>query len=89
MEGWRQRRMTVEDHSTNKGNYETGLTLTGLLMEGLGSSHLNRHILACLCKRDRSQSRFRGRLRPTLTHVRRLTATTRRRVYVLTKEAIA
>src|ERR1700682_3131952 len=36
MEGWRQRRMSSEeDHSTSKGNYKTGLTLTGLLMEGL------------------------------------------------------
>jgi hypothetical protein len=25
-----------EDHSTIKGNYKTDLTLTGLLMEGLG-----------------------------------------------------
>jgi hypothetical protein len=25
-----------EDHSTTKGNYKTDLTLTGLLMEGLG-----------------------------------------------------
>ena len=25
-----------EDHSTSKGNYKTDLTLTGLLMEGLG-----------------------------------------------------
>jgi hypothetical protein len=25
-----------EDHSTTKGNCKTGLTLTGLLMEGLG-----------------------------------------------------
>jgi hypothetical protein len=37
MEGWRQRRMSfIEDHSTTKGNYKTDLTLTGLLMEGLG-----------------------------------------------------
>jgi hypothetical protein len=37
MEGWRQRRLgSKEDHSTNKGNYKTDLTLTGLLMEGLG-----------------------------------------------------
>jgi hypothetical protein len=37
MEGWRQRRMgSMEDHSTTKGNYKTDLTLTGLLMEGLG-----------------------------------------------------
>jgi len=43
MEGWRQRRMTVEDHSTNKGNYETGLTLTGLLMEGLGSARQRKY----------------------------------------------
>jgi hypothetical protein len=28
----------MEDHSTNKGNYKTCLTLTGLLMEGLGFS---------------------------------------------------
>jgi hypothetical protein len=35
MEGWRQRRLgSKEDHSTNKGNYKTDLTLTGLLMEG-------------------------------------------------------
>jgi hypothetical protein len=38
MEGWRQRRKSSqEDHSTIKGNYKTDLTLTGLLMEGLGS----------------------------------------------------
>jgi hypothetical protein len=38
MEGWRQRRIgSDEDHSTIKGNYKNGLTLTGLLMEGLGS----------------------------------------------------
>jgi hypothetical protein len=37
MEGWRQRRIgSDEDHSTIKGNYKNGLTLTGLLMEGLG-----------------------------------------------------
>ena len=37
MEGWRQRRLdSKEDHSTTKGNYKTDLTLTGLLMEGLG-----------------------------------------------------
>ena len=39
MEGWRQRRgNSIEDHSTFKGNYKTDLTLTGLLMEGLGST---------------------------------------------------
>jgi hypothetical protein len=39
MEGWRQRRIgSDEDHSTIKGNYKNGLTLTGLLMEGLGQS---------------------------------------------------
>jgi hypothetical protein len=39
MEGWRQRRLgSKEDHSTTKGNYKTALTLTGLLMEGLGKS---------------------------------------------------
>jgi hypothetical protein len=39
MEGWRQRRLgSKEDHSTTKGNYKTDLTLTGLLMEGLGPS---------------------------------------------------
>jgi hypothetical protein len=38
MEGWRQRRIgSKEDHSTSKGNHKTDLTLTGLLMEGLGS----------------------------------------------------
>jgi hypothetical protein len=37
MEGWRQRRFgSKEDHSTTKGNYKTDLTLTSLLMEGLG-----------------------------------------------------
>jgi len=37
MEGWRHRRLgSKEDHSTAKGNYKTDLTLTGLLMEGLG-----------------------------------------------------
>jgi hypothetical protein len=41
MEGWRQRRMkSIQDHSTNKGNYKNGLTLTGLLMEGLGLTSL-------------------------------------------------
>jgi hypothetical protein len=40
MEGWRQRRLgSKEDHSTTKGNYKTDLTLTGLLMEGLGASY--------------------------------------------------
>ena len=29
-----------EDHSTSKGNYKTDLTLTGLLMEGLGMRQL-------------------------------------------------
>src|SRR4029077_157932 len=38
MEGWRQRRIgSEEDHSTTKSNYKIDLTLTGLLMEGLGS----------------------------------------------------
>ena len=38
MEGWRQRRLgSEEDHSTKKGNYKIDLTLTGLLMEGLGN----------------------------------------------------
>jgi hypothetical protein len=33
MEGWRQRRRSsMEDHSTNKGNYKTCLTLTGLVL---------------------------------------------------------
>ena len=27
---------SIEDHSTTKGNCKTGLTPTGLLMEGLG-----------------------------------------------------
>ena len=41
MEGWRQRRPgSEEDHSTTKGNYKTDLTLTGLLMEGLGQFQL-------------------------------------------------
>jgi len=40
MEGWRQGRLgSKEDHSTNKGNYKTDLTLTGLLMEELGPTH--------------------------------------------------
>jgi hypothetical protein len=40
MEGWRQRQLgSKEDHSTTKGNYKTDLTLTGLLMEGLGYNH--------------------------------------------------
>ena len=44
MEGWRQRRPgSQEDHSTIKGNCKTDLTLTGLLMEGLGS--MARHAL--------------------------------------------
>jgi len=39
MEGWRQGRLgSREDHSTTKGNYKTDLTLTGLLMEGLGAA---------------------------------------------------
>jgi hypothetical protein len=33
-----------EDHSTTKGNYKTDLTLTGLLMEGLGSIHQSRRL---------------------------------------------
>jgi hypothetical protein len=38
MEGWRQGRLgSKEDHSNIKGNYKTDLTLTGLLMEGLGA----------------------------------------------------
>lgn len=38
MEGWRQGRLgSKEDHSTIKGNHKADLTLTGLLMEGLGS----------------------------------------------------
>jgi len=38
MEGWRQGRLgSKEDHSTTKGNYKTDLTLTGLLMKGLGT----------------------------------------------------
>ena len=42
MEGWRQRRpSSQEDHSTNKGNYKTDLTLTGLLMEGLGEDAMS------------------------------------------------
>jgi hypothetical protein len=36
---------SIEDHSTNKGNYKTGLTLTGLLMEGLGPSESLRSSL--------------------------------------------
>jgi hypothetical protein len=43
MEGWRQGRLgSKEDHSTTKGNYKTDLTLTGLLMEGLGIGSLLR-----------------------------------------------
>ena len=39
MEGWRQRRIgSKEDHSTSKGNHKTDLTLTGLLMEGVGTN---------------------------------------------------
>jgi hypothetical protein len=35
--GWRERRLgSKEAHSTIKGNYKTDLTLTGLLLEGLG-----------------------------------------------------
>jgi hypothetical protein len=37
LEGWRQGQLgSKEDHSTIKSNYKTILTLTGLLMEGLG-----------------------------------------------------
>jgi hypothetical protein len=37
MEGWRQRRPgSEEDCSTIEGNYKTDLTLTGLIIEGLG-----------------------------------------------------
>src|SRR6202140_5991566 len=60
MEGWRQRRLgSKEDHSTSKGNYKTDLTLTGLLMEGLG---LGVHALADHCCRfmRRSRSAKRG-----------------------------
>jgi hypothetical protein len=43
MEGWRQRRLgSKEDHSTTKGNYKIDLTLTGLLMEGLGSANARK-----------------------------------------------
>ena len=43
MEGWRQRRPgSQEDHSTIKGNCKTDLTLTGLLMEGLGRGGAER-----------------------------------------------
>ncbi len=39
MERWRQTRMSsLQDHSTNEGNYKTHLTLTGHLMEGLGNN---------------------------------------------------
>jgi hypothetical protein len=49
MEGWRQRRLgSKEDHSTTKGNYKTDLTLTGLLMEGLGlARHPSTHSYSC------------------------------------------
>jgi hypothetical protein len=41
MEGWRQGRLgSKEDHSTT--NCKTDLTLTGLLMEGLGNHSLKR-----------------------------------------------
>jgi len=44
MEGWRQGRLgSKEDHSTTKGNYKTDLTLTGLLMEGLGEARGQSH----------------------------------------------
>jgi hypothetical protein len=44
MEGWRQGRLgSKEDHSTTKGNYKTDLTLTGLLMEGLGQKFCDKH----------------------------------------------
>jgi hypothetical protein len=33
-----------EDHSTIKGDYNTDLTLTGLLMEGLEPPMLLRHL---------------------------------------------
>jgi hypothetical protein len=47
MEGWRQRRLgSKEDHSTTKGNYKTDLTLTGLLMEGLGFERLYKRLVA-------------------------------------------
>ena len=37
MEVWRQSRVSSEDdHSTTKGKYKTDLTLTGLLVAGLG-----------------------------------------------------
>ena len=39
MEGWRQRRSgSREDQSTIQGHYKIVLTVTGLLMEGLGTS---------------------------------------------------
>jgi len=51
MEGWRQRRLgSKEDHSTIKGNCKTDLTLTGLLMEGLGKGYCN----GCAVFQDRS-----------------------------------
>ena len=50
MEGWRQRRLgSKEDHSTTKGNYKTDLTLTGLLMEGLGSAHRGVTVNIVIC----------------------------------------
>jgi hypothetical protein len=57
MEGWRQRRLgSKEDHSTTKGNYKTDLTLTGLLMEGLGTDR----------KRVGSSERYETALRTEL-----------------------
>jgi hypothetical protein len=58
MEGWRQRRLgSKEDHSTTKGNYKTDLTLTGLLMEGLG--HRLRFHLPASIKDSCPESEFK------------------------------
>ena len=68
MEGWRQRRLgSKEDHSTSKGNYKTGLTLTGLLMEGLGlqntESLLGPALVAnALCRGQRKRTMRESKL---------------------------
>jgi hypothetical protein len=34
---------STEDHSTNKGNYKTDLTLTGILTGAQGATHSHYH----------------------------------------------
>jgi hypothetical protein len=55
MEGCLLRRMSSEeDHSATRGNCKTDLTLTGLLMDGLGSRHgVSPQFLSQACEKRR------------------------------------